>query len=457
MTRILQLLIALMLIPAIAFSQGFNPAENNDDGWEFKQFVPPDTSIASVHGLAFDGDGNMWAAGYYATTDDEGRNARDLRCVAAPDYEEFCDNTPVFEVEHADSTLRFGRFTGLASDDNGHLIGSMDSYLFEVEDEDGEIDYELAVDRSFIIRIDHETHELLDIYEPANFAWHVAVDENGYVFASDVVNGQEIKILDPDLEPLAVVDGDRPGITRDIAVSNDGTRVYQPHTGNQIDVYYSEAGPFGEYEKVDSLALGSNSAAIDVCPVTDRVFAAADGIDWGIGVDPEEYDPWAIMVFDPEEDHEIVEEFYWFVDMPDEDRTDDDWPVIRTNAVHPDGDKYIQGSFGGFGIQMHQGPQVVSADDEVLSDVPEGYELEQNYPNPFNPATNIEFTIPQTQHVTLTVYDMLGRQVEVLVDERVQSGTHTATFNAGDIASGTYIYRLSTGDFQISRQMMFVK
>lgn len=461
MTRIIQLTIAVLLIPAVAFSQGFDVMENNnDEGWEFSQYAPPDTSIASVHGLAFDGAGHLWTAGYYVTSevvDEDTLSARELNCLEG-DLETVCEDAPLYGVEHADSTLRFGQMTGLDTDHNGDLIVSMDSYMYEVEDEDSELgyNYALTADRSFILRIDHQTHELMDIYEPENFSWHVAVDDEGYIYASDVVDAQQIKIIDPDFEPLAVVDDDRPGITRDIAVSGDGTRVYQPLTTDWVYVYESDAGPFGEYELADSIMQGSHSGAIDVNPVTDEVVATADGKSWGISVDPDEWDPWGIYVLDPEEDHEIVDEFSW--DLAGEEPTDDNWPVFRTNAIHPDGNKLVVGSFGAFGLQVYEGPQVVSAeDDEVLSDVPEGYDLEQNYPNPFNPNTNIEFTIPETQQVSLTVYDVQGREVETLVDEQMQQGSHTVTFEAGDISSGTYIYQLDTGEYQISRQMMFVK
>jgi hypothetical protein len=69
------------------------------------------------------------------------------------------------------------------------------------------------------------------------------------------------------------------------------------------------------------------------------------------------------------------------------------------------------------------------------------YEMEQNYPNPFNPSTTLRYQIPNAGHVTLKVYDVLGREVATLVDEMKESGSYTAVFNANKLASGVYFAR----------------
>jgi hypothetical protein len=88
---------------------------------------------------------------------------------------------------------------------------------------------------------------------------------------------------------------------------------------------------------------------------------------------------------------------------------------------------------------------------------PEGYSLEPNYPNPFNPSTKISFTIARPEHVLLTVYDALGREVGRLVDADLGAGTHSATFDARNLASGVYIYRLQAGEFSADKKMQLVK
>jgi hypothetical protein len=85
------------------------------------------------------------------------------------------------------------------------------------------------------------------------------------------------------------------------------------------------------------------------------------------------------------------------------------------------------------------------------------YELSQNYPNPFNPLTTIEYAIPEITEVSLVVYDVLGRVVETLVDERKSAGRHKVDFDARRLASGVYFYRLSALGITMSRRMVVVK
>uniref|UniRef100_UPI000E367709 T9SS type A sorting domain-containing protein n=1 Tax=Rhodohalobacter sp. SW132 TaxID=2293433 RepID=UPI000E367709 len=83
--------------------------------------------------------------------------------------------------------------------------------------------------------------------------------------------------------------------------------------------------------------------------------------------------------------------------------------------------------------------------------------IEQNYPNPFNPSTQIEFTLSELQNVTLSVYDMAGRQVAVLVDGMRQAGRHSASFHADHMASGVYFYRLVTETQSFTMKMTLLK
>ena len=85
------------------------------------------------------------------------------------------------------------------------------------------------------------------------------------------------------------------------------------------------------------------------------------------------------------------------------------------------------------------------------------FELSNNYPNPFNPVTTIRYELPVNSNVRLEVFDILGRRVAVLVDGMIEAGVHEVTFNASNLASGVYLYRLSTADFVQTRQMVLVK
>ncbi len=85
------------------------------------------------------------------------------------------------------------------------------------------------------------------------------------------------------------------------------------------------------------------------------------------------------------------------------------------------------------------------------------FALEQNYPNPFNPATTIRFYLPYEMPVTITVYDMLGREVRTVVREVRQEGMHAVQFNGGDLSSGMYVYRITAGTRIESKTMMLLK
>jgi len=90
---------------------------------------------------------------------------------------------------------------------------------------------------------------------------------------------------------------------------------------------------------------------------------------------------------------------------------------------------------------------------------PKEFALYQNYPNPFNPATTIRYAIPEAGSVpvNLKIYDILGREVETLVNKDQKAGNYEVMFYAGKYASGMYIYRLTAGNFKSVKKMMLVK
>ena len=93
----------------------------------------------------------------------------------------------------------------------------------------------------------------------------------------------------------------------------------------------------------------------------------------------------------------------------------------------------------------------------ISSEIPKQYSLSQNYPNPFNPATNIRFSIPVSGNVKLTVFDMLGREVETLVNENLSAGTFNADWDASKYSSGVYFYKFETAEFSEIKKMVLVK
>jgi Secretion system C-terminal sorting domain len=88
---------------------------------------------------------------------------------------------------------------------------------------------------------------------------------------------------------------------------------------------------------------------------------------------------------------------------------------------------------------------------------PEAYKLAQNYPNPFNPSTNIRYSLPKESQVSLKVYDVLGREVAELVNQKQPAGSYEVSFNGLKLSSGVYIYKLSAGDIVLTKKMILVK
>ena len=95
---------------------------------------------------------------------------------------------------------------------------------------------------------------------------------------------------------------------------------------------------------------------------------------------------------------------------------------------------------------------------DAIGDIPLDFHLQQNYPNPFNPTTTVEYALPKAEKVHLTVFNMLGQEVATLVNgEAMQAGVHSATFNAENLPSGVYYYRINAGDFSETKKMLLVR
>jgi hypothetical protein len=103
----------------------------------------------------------------------------------------------------------------------------------------------------------------------------------------------------------------------------------------------------------------------------------------------------------------------------------------------------------------------------ISTEIPSAYSLGQNYPNPFNPETKIRFSLPVDRNagsvrqasllVTLKVYDLMGREVQTLVNEQLAPGTYEATFDGNNLSSGTYFYKLTSGGFMQTKRLTLLK
>jgi hypothetical protein len=100
---------------------------------------------------------------------------------------------------------------------------------------------------------------------------------------------------------------------------------------------------------------------------------------------------------------------------------------------------------------------VTAVEENEIGELPTNYFLAQNYPNPFNPASTIKFQTPALSFVTLKVYDVLGNEIETLVNEEKQIGTYEITWYAEGLPSGIYFYRLKAGSYVETKKMVLMK
>ncbi len=103
------------------------------------------------------------------------------------------------------------------------------------------------------------------------------------------------------------------------------------------------------------------------------------------------------------------------------------------------------------------GEPLVDVEETENTEIINSFNLQQNYPNPFNPATNISFSIQQTEFVTLKVYDVLGNEIKILVNEQKSPGSYNINFDGSGLSSGVYFYKIDAGTFRDVRKMILLK
>ena len=93
----------------------------------------------------------------------------------------------------------------------------------------------------------------------------------------------------------------------------------------------------------------------------------------------------------------------------------------------------------------------------TAGEIPTNYDISQNYPNPFNPTTNIKFSLPKDELVSIKVYDILGKEVATIMNENKPAGNYEVNFNASALSSGVYFYRMNAGSFNSINRMVVLK
>ncbi|MCD6162732.1 MAG: T9SS type A sorting domain-containing protein [candidate division Zixibacteria bacterium] len=151
-----------------------------------------------------------------------------------------------------------------------------------------------------------------------------------------------------------------------------------------------------------------------------------------------------------------------------------EWPDCHT-FVHYNMENHINGNQFNVGFRMvsdysiHNfegvyvdhvlvtGTEIGGGIDDIATNISKDFSLSQNYPNPFNPTTTIAYDLPKQSHVNIDIYDILGRQVETLVNKQQPAGYHQAIWNANSKPSGMYFYKLKAGEFTETKKMLLLK
>ena len=436
MKKTLLILISIALLPLLTQAQ-----------WTPQGIFPEADSLlsGSTHGIAVDGEGKIWITDYYATgslRSDSTVSVVDVM-VFNPDGSEV-DWSPVQQATVGDETSVFTQGRGMRTGPDGDILFANGTTLVLLDHTDG----------SGKAIVQPETGSSLT---------GPAIDGAGNVYVGGVVGGDIVK-YDPTLSNREVVVTGVPAIGRTMEVTDDGNTIYMPRFTNNTMYVYSRANELSPYPtEPDSVLQNSDIESIAIHPTSGNVWLSAATYLRPAEEVLAEYTPNVWYEYDPEtweRQDSVAWEFYGEDPFgPDPEYIPAD-QVPRAVAFSNDGNTMYIGAFRASGANFppvqHFSAMATSVDAPL--EQPEGYTLDQNYPNPFNPTTNIEFSLGQSGVTTLKVYDISGREVaSILNGQQLSSGSHTYTFDASNLSSGIYFYRLNSSGVQITRKMTLIK
>lgn len=431
MKKLTFLFFTMILLSSVSLAQWVN------------QGAFPDTSLkGQMHGVAVDPAGKIWVANFGAESfqipGDTATISTRLIRVYNPDGTP-ASFSPIWKltVGGVTDTLRGSNSRGMRADHNGNIL-----YVDGLQN---------------MYRINYQTGEGMNkvALGLGTSPTAPAVDGQGNIYVAPVVNaGFPIKIFDADFNEIGVVDTiDISGFSRSVEVSSDGLKLYLPiYTLKYIKVY-GRTDEFSPWDSVGTLMDGISCEAIAWNKATGELWAAGGSYN-------DLPDPLGSFPFTPNtfysynfNTNSITDSLKWVFTVPEN-------PAERPRGIDfsPDGRTAYIGCFGGAGYPLVQKVfnTSISVRPEELGTV-QTFELNQNYPNPFNPSTEISFSVVKDGMVTLKVYDILGREVAVLVNEELTNGKYSVTFDASKLSSGTYVYALSSNGYTVSKKMTVMK
>jgi Secretion system C-terminal sorting domain len=438
----LVLLTGILLLAFTSFvgAQPFN--------WTYvEDFV---TDLDAPHGVAVDPNGNIWVQPYYAH--DTVRTSPDTLAVCA---------LHVYDAGGSQIAMYW----------NGDIPGfGPDTFAYTGRGINKDNNGNILVSNGYQYRINYQTGAFMNRFDWKNDFWSLTeqcADENGFIYCTRVVpGGDAIWILDANFQQYNIAVDSNFVISRTLEVSADGKDLYlggiYPAAG--AIHYHSDFGPDGQYTVVDTL-LGPDP--------TKELWGQI--LDWGprgnlyIGsywdVTGPAYKGWYAIdpatnnVFQDSIGKNITEIDTGYVlgDIPPgaafaAPRGVAFWEENdgSTTAYTADFDGNVVKKWTNPGIT---GVIVVNNGEALLRE----FELRQNFPNPFNPATKIPFRLRNSAYVKLVIYNVNGQVVKTLVNEKLSAGSYEYDFNASEMASGTYFYRITVDGNTLTKRMMLLK
>jgi len=413
--------------------------------WTFVK-VFPDTTItfgAGVHGIAVDPANKIWVGPAGRTNSDSLSTGRAV--VAIYVYNPDGTETPISRIKIINTTGRSDTLTALCrgsrTDAEGNIVYSSGSRYW---------------------KLNYQTGEGMATYLGLSSAIAPAFTSANEMFTGYVLPGTgPISIWSgSDFSSLGSAVTAPPGFSRTLEVSKDGNDIYWcGYSNKKIYVYHSANGTLGPYELSDSLAEGCQVESISWNKKDGYLYFSAGNIDTvnyaGGVLPPYTHSVW--YAYDVAT-KTIKDSMAWnWGAYPYNITPVSNGPRPRGIDFSVSGDTAYVACFnhGKAAIQMFK--RTETSVDPIDDGIPSGYTLSQNYPNPFNPSTEIQFTLTKAGYTTLKVYDVLGKEVATLVSENLNPGTYKTNFDASRLASGTYVYTLTSNGARLINKMLLMK
>jgi len=432
--------------------------------WKFVKYFPDTTTIkywvsGLNNGIAVDPAGNVWLQSYSATCDTlKGAITWPTGCIRVftPQGKEL-SFSPIHILTGKDQNGVAVQDT-LSSLNAGNWGGT--GYGLTIDPSSGNIVSNKGGSR--VWKINYKTGQgIVRVAGPlpgyASSLSTCGVDSYGEIFVAPVSPGAvPIGILNPDMTTAGVVSNSSQDYCRAVAVDGAGNNVYVAFFSQELMmIYHSDNGSLGPYTKKDSLSgMAFESAVWN--PKTGDLWTTSGNVTSGLPKGP--YGPYKWFGWNVTT-KKVTDSLAWYdpqIPMYGNDqrprgiafnKTGDTAyvAVFNTNVTNPPSWVEVFAKSGATYVQPDQAP------------IPTEFALSQNFPNPFNPSTKISFKLATSGMTTLKVYDLMGREVATLVNESMNAGSYTATFDAAHLASGTYIYVLESGGYRFANKMILLK